>query len=440
MLPETDQITQGNGDGMAEKAHRPQQNRVSTEYPPRTGRILIWGAGALVILLAIGFVIAFFVRRHDNAIADDRATAAADAKVTLDVVTVQPSPRNYPLSLPGETAGWYQSTIYARVDGYIGSWSADIGDRVTQGQVLATIETPELDQQLNAARAKAAASEAQVQVAESQVSITKLTYDRWKDSPQGVVSEQEREEKKADYDSAVARLLEAKAQAQLDEADVGRYSAFEAFKQVTAPYDGVITARRIDIGDLISAGSGANTTPLYSIAQSNLIRVFVDVPQRAAADMVVGLTANATGNQFPDRIFHGKVARSSMSLDTRTRTQRTEVDIPNPDLSLIPGMYVQVVFELNQRGLVQVPAAAILFRPSGLEVAVVDSENKVEFRPVAIAKDDGDTVELAGGVSAGDRVALNISSAVASGEEVTVIDDDKAESSPAPASTDAGQQ
>jgi RND family efflux transporter MFP subunit len=420
LTPETRHAEQDNGN--PSEHHSPPENRISTDYAPGTGRFLLLGVGLLIVLLGIGFIVAFLVHRHDAEAADRAAWAIADAKVTVDVVSAEPTPNSYPLVLPGETAGWYQSTIYARVDGYIGSWSADIGDRVKQGQVLAIIETPDLDQQLQAARAKAAASESQVHVVESDVSIAKLTYDRWRDSPKGVVSEQEREEKKATYDSAVARLAEAKAQARLDEADVGRFSALEEFKKVTAPYDGVITARRIDIGDLISAGSSASTTPLYSIAQSNLIRVFVDVPQRAAAEMVVGLPAHAASNQFPNRIFRGKVARSSMSLDPRTRTQRTEVDIPNADLSLVPGMYVQVTFELNQRGLVQVPAAAILFQPSGLQVAVVGPDNKVEFRPVTVAKDDGDTVELASGVSPGDRVALNISSAVLPGEQVNAVE------------------
>jgi len=429
LTSETRHGDQGNGNPMA--AHHPEKDRISVDYAPRTGRWLLLGIGVLIVLLGIGFTVAYLVRRHDQDAANQQASGMTDAKVTVDVVSVKPTPKSYPLVLPGETAGWYQSTIYARIDGYIGSWSADIGDRVKQGQVLAIIETPDLDQQLQAARAKAAASDAQVQVVESDVSIAKLTYERWRDSPKGVVSEQEREEKKATYDSAVAHLAEAKAQARLDEAGVGRISALEAFKSVTAPYDGVITARRIDIGDLINAGSASSTTPLYSIAQSNLIRVFVDVPQKVAAEMVVGLPAHATSNQFSGRIFSGKVARSSMSLDPRTRTQRTEVDIPNADLGLVPGMYVQVTFELNQRGLVEVPAAAILFRPTGLQVAAVGPDNKIEFRPVTVAKDDGDTVELSGGVSPGDRVALNISSAVLPGEEVNAVEEDNDHPAPA---------
>jgi RND family efflux transporter MFP subunit len=416
------QGSDGHENGHPDTQHSTQP-RISIESNTGTGRVLAFAVAVLAILLAVGFTVAYLVRHHNEDSAETLAKSNSDAKPVVDVVAVEPTAKNYPLQLPGQTAGWYQSTIFARVDGYVGTWSADIGDRVKQGQVLATIDTPEMDQQLNAAKAKAAASAAQVTVAESSVSIAKLTYDRWKDSPKGVVSEQEREEKKATFEEANARLTAAKAQQQLDEADVGRYSAMEEFKKVTAPYDGVITARHLDVGDLVSAGSSANTSSLYSIAQSNVIRVFVDVPQKAAADMIVGLGAQATSDQFPDRLFRGKVARSAMSIDPQTRTQRTEVDIPNPDLALVPGMYVQVTFQLNQRGLLEVPAAAILFRSAGLQVAVVGEDGKVDFRPVTVAKDNGDTVILASGVKAGDRVALNISSAVTPGSDVTVNED-----------------
>jgi RND family efflux transporter MFP subunit len=290
---------------------------------------------------------------------------------------------------------------------------------------LATIDTPELDQQLDAAEARANAAMAQVKVATANESIAKITYERWWDSPKGVVSEQERQEKKSTYESATAQLEAAKAQHQLDEADVNRLKALEAFKQVTAPYDGVITSRHIDIGDLVTAGSSSGNTSLYTIAQADVIRTFIDVPQKAAAEMIVDLDATATSDQFPGRVFHGKVARSTRSIDPQSRTQRTEVDIPNTDLVLLPGMYVQVTFQLKQRGLLQVPAAAILFRPKGLQVAVVDDENKVEFHPITIAKDNGDTVELDSGVKENERVALNISNYIAEGEAVAPVDVDK---------------
>jgi RND family efflux transporter MFP subunit len=410
------------GNGQAGIDHQ-SQSRVSTESSSGTGRLLTFAVIALMILLAIGFAIAYGVHQRTEENAEHLAIDNADAKPVVDVVAVQPCARSYPLELPGQTAGWYQSTIYARVDGYLGSWTADIGDRVKQGQVLAKIDTPEMDQQLNAAVARAAASQAQVNVAKSSVSIAKLTNDRWRESPKGVVSEQEREEKQATYEEAVARLAAAQAQAQLDEADVGRYKAMQEFKNVTAPYDGVITGRKVDVGDLVTAGSSANTTSLYSVAKSDVMRVFVDVPQKAAADTNNGLPAVVTSDQYPGRKFPGKVARSAMSMDPQTRTQKTEVDVPNPDFALVPGMYVTVTFQLNQRGLQEVPAAAMLFRSTGLQVAVVGDDGRVDFRPVTVAKDNGDTVVLASGVNSGERVALNLSSAIVPGEQVTIEQD-----------------
>lgn len=421
MSPNTHQ-PEAAGNGQAGVEHE-SQSRVSTESSDGTGRLLMFAVLALMVLLAIGFAVAYWVHKHTEENAEHLAIDNADAKPIVDVVSVRPSARSYPLELPGQTAGWFQSTIYARVDGYLAKWSADIGDRVKQGQVLAKIDTPEMDQQLKAAVARAAASQAQVTVAKSNVSIAKLTNERWRESPKGVVSEQEREEKQATYEEAVARLAAAQAQAELDQADVDRYKAMEEFKNVTAPYDGVVTARKVDVGDLVTAGSSANTTSLYSVAKSDVIRVFVDVPQKAAADTNNGLPAVVTSDQYPGRKFPGKVARSAMSMDPQTRTQKTEVDVPNPDFALVPGMYVTVTFQLNQRGLQEVPAAAMLFRSAGLQVAVVDLNGRVDFRPVTVAKDNGDIVVLASGVNSGERVALNLSSAIVPGEQVAVADD-----------------
>ncbi len=194
-------------------------------------------------------------------------TAAANTPVPVDVITVRYGPETKSLPLAGYVNAWYQTTIYARVSGYVATWSADIGDHVTKGQSLATIETPELDDQLSAAQAKLNVSEANVTVAQAAADFAQTTNDRWANSPKGVVSDQEREEKKAEYDSSVAQLAAAKSQVLLDQANVNSLTELANFKQVRAPFDGVITARHIDIGDLITAGSTASTTSLYSIAQ-----------------------------------------------------------------------------------------------------------------------------------------------------------------------------
>ena len=306
------------------------------------------------------------------------------------------------MTLPGETDAWYESTIYARVDGYVGAWNVDIGDHVKKGKVLAAIETPDLDAKLAAAQAKVRASIALVVARQADADFAKTTYQRWKDSPKGVVSEQERDSKKAAYDSAVAQLNESKAQVGLDQAVVDRYTVLTRFKQVVAPYDGTITERHIDIGNLVTDG-GAKTTPLYRMVKDDPIRVFVNVPQSAASDIKVGASAKIKADNIPDHDFNGKITRTANSINPKTRTLRVEADIPNPDHALVPGMYVNVDFQVPSEGSVQVPAASLVFRSDGPHVGVVDNDNRITFRKVTIVRDNGSTVQLGPGVAAGDR-------------------------------------
>ncbi|MBV9315902.1 MAG: efflux RND transporter periplasmic adaptor subunit, partial [Gammaproteobacteria bacterium] len=224
---------------------------------------------------------------------------------------------------------------------------------------------------------------------------------------------------KAAYDSSVARERAAQADAALAQARVDKYQALTQFKKVTAPYDGVITVRDIDIGNLVTAGSTSSTTPLYVMTQNNPIRIFVDAPQSAADDLIAGnAPVQVETSAGAVRDYSGKVARTAQALNPQARTLRVEVDISNPRDELVPGMYVKVGFALPPRGLVQVPAAALLFRASGPQVARVDSSGKISFRNVTIARDDGSVVELSSGVAPGERLALNVSSQVMDGELV----------------------
>jgi len=398
-----------------------ESQAVSERFDPETGARL--KKGALIFAAVLGFLfVAVSIDRFVKARGVARATAEAmSAPPLVDVVTAAPLEGVQRLVLPGQTAAWHASTIYARVNGYVGKWFVDIGDRVKAGEVLALIETPDLDAQLAAARAQLQAGQAQILVRQAETRLSRTTYERWRDSPQGVVSEQEREEKKADYESAEARLKSAQADLALDEARVNQYAALTAFKKVTAPYDGVITTRDIDIGNLVTAGSTSATTPLYVMTQNDPIRIFVDAPQSAADDL---LNSNApvqveTGSGAT-REYAGKVTRTSEAINPQARTLRVEVDIANPRGEFVPGMYVKVGFALPSRGLVQVPAAALLFRASGPEVARVDGDGHVSFRPVTIGRDDGRVVELASGVSPGERLALNVSSQITEGQLVRV--------------------
>jgi RND family efflux transporter MFP subunit len=338
------------------------------------------------------------------------------------------------LVLPGQTAAWYESPIYARVDGYVANWVADIGDHVRKGQVLATIETPELDAQLQAARAQLNASKAQVGARKAEAEFGKTTNERWRDAPKGVVSDQERESKKADYESAEARLYAANAQVSLDQAKVDQFSALAEFKQVRAPFDGTVTERRIDVGNLVTAGSTSASAPLYRLAQTDSLRVFVDVPQSAAADLMsAGTPAEIRAVSAGGGVFTGKIARTAESISAQARTMRVEVDLLNAGHVLVPGMYVNVAFRLTAHGLVDVPAAALIFRGTAAQVAKVDGSGKIKFADVAIARDNGSFVELASGVQPGDRLVLNISSQIAAGQAVAVHDADAATKSAAPA-------
>jgi len=407
---------------------RAEQGDVSTEFDPETGRRTKRGVSIVAAFLVVCLLVVIAVRSfHARAVVKAGETAYSTPP-PVDVVIARPATVGQDLVLPGETAAWYETTIYARVTGYVAKWLVDIGDHVKKGQVLATIETPELDAELEAARAQLKASEAQVRARMAEAEFSKTTNERWRDSPKGVVSEQERESKKADYESSEARLYAAKAQVNLDKSKVDQYNALTEFKQVKAPFDGTVTERKIDIGNLVTAGSGSTTTPLYRMAQTDPLRVFVDVPQSAAGELMnAGAPAEIRATGAVGGVFSGKIARSAEAINAQARTMRVEVDMPNGNHALVPGMYVNIAFKLPPRGSVEVPAAALIFRAGGAQIAEVEPNGKIQFENVLIARDNGSLVELASGVRPGDRLVLNISSQIASGQTVAVNEPDAAD-------------
>jgi RND family efflux transporter MFP subunit len=398
---------------------------IPDEYSSGTGRRLT----TIAIVFAIALGATFFFVSGINAHDEDKLAAATEAQAkeppAVEVITVTPAPSAQILTLPAGARGWYTSTIYARVSGYLTKWLADIGDKVKKNQVLAIIDTPELDAQLDAAKAQFKASEAELKVKEAEAEFAQTTYQRWSGSAKGVVSEQEREDKKAGFASAVAKLHAAQARVNLDKSNVDRLTYTAQFKQVTAPYDGVITDRHIDIGDLVTAGSTSNTSPLFGISQYDQIRVFTNVPQSASGDIGVGTAAKITAAEYPSQIFEGKVTRTSQSLDPQARTLRVEVDLPNPGFKLLPGMYLKVAFNLKSSAYVQIPASALLFRTAGPQVALIQPDSTVKFTDVQIGRDNGNTIEISSGLSEGDRVALNINNQIQDGSKVTVRENSK---------------
>ncbi|HVY08368.1 MAG TPA: efflux RND transporter periplasmic adaptor subunit [Burkholderiales bacterium] len=410
----------------------PDHTHVQTGFSSGTGRRMKLSAITLAVLLVAGFLSVHFIKASGESRLQDATKVEATQRPMVNVVTVQNPGGARPLTLPGETAAWYESTLYSRVNGYVAKWTVDIGEHVGKGQVLALIETPELDADLVAARAELVAAQAQVTVRAAEAEFAKTTNERWRDSPKGVVSDQEREAKRSDYDGSIARLNAAHAQVQLDRAKVERFAALQQFKQVVAPFDGTVTERRVDVGNLVTAGSTSGNTLLYRISQETPMRVFVDAPQSVSADLLK--PGVAVQIKAGNAAIAGQVSRTAKAIDVRARTLRVEVDIPNADQSLVPGMYVDVTFSLPGSDHVQVPAAALVFRSSGPQVAVVDASGRVSFRGVVIARDDGNMVELGSGLAPGEKVALNISSRVAEGDIVAVAaSGDRAVAAAAPA-------
>jgi RND family efflux transporter MFP subunit len=398
-----------------------------TSYSPRTRRRLMIFVSAVALALGGGFLFVHHEKTASEAQLADTTKRQASELPRVDVVTVGPSPSTQILALPGEAAAWYTGTIFARVNGYVGRWFHDIGDYVKKGQVLATIETPELDAEFKSAKAKLKVSEAQVLLKQAQLEFATTTYERWRDSPIGVVSEQEREDKKARFGEAVAELQAARAQFGLDQALVDRAAAFESFKRVRAPFDGTIIERRVDLGDLVTAGSTTNTTVLYRITMDDPLRVFINAPQSAAAQLMrVGTPGVITADYRPNERFKGTVARTAKAINPQVRTLRLEVDIRNPNHTLVPGTYVNVTFELKSGGLIEIPAAALLFRTKGPQVAVikdiVDEHGVVDIRDVTIGRDNGNVVEISAGLEKGDKVALNLNRRIVNGEKVELHD------------------
>jgi RND family efflux transporter MFP subunit len=401
-------------------ADRPGQ----TSYSPGTRRRLMMLVCAVVLALG-GFLFLHHEKTASRTQHTDTTKREAFELPRVDVVTVGSPPSSQALVLPGETAAWYAATIYARVNGYIEHWFNDIGDHVDKGQVLATIETPDLDGELHSAKVKLKLSEDQVLVKQAQLEFATSTYERWRNSPKGVVSDQEREDKKARYGEAAAELRAARSQVDLNQALVDRIAAFEGFKQVRAPFDGTIIERRVDLGNLVTAGSTTNTTVLYRMTLDDPLRVFINAPQSTAAQLMrVGTPGVITCDYRPNERFKGSVTRTAQAINPEVGTLRVEVDIPNPNHTLVPGTHVTVSFELASSGLMEIPAAALLFRTKAPQVAVIkdiaDEHGVVDIRDVTIGRNDGNVVEISAGLEKSDKVALNLSSRIVDGEKVEI--------------------
>jgi RND family efflux transporter MFP subunit len=333
------------------------------------------------------------------------ASTAEQSRLYVKTTAPKRSAGGQTLALPGTLQGFVQSPIAARASGYLKRWTKDIGSRVAKGELLAEIETPEIDQQLSqavAAREQAASS----------LALAKSTVERWEGlRKKDVVSQQDLDEKR----SAVAQQQANVAAA---EANVQRLNQLEGFKRIVAPFAGVITRRNVDVGDLIDAG-GAASRPLFLLAQTDPLRVYVNVPQAHAQLVKPGQNVVITQAELHGQKFIGQVGRTAASIDTATRTMQVEIALPNKEGLLLPGAYVQVALPLQASGALLVPTNTLLFRGEGTMVAVVDGQGKVALKKVAIGRNFGENFEATDGIGDGDTLVLNPPDWLADG--VTVV-------------------
>jgi multidrug efflux system membrane fusion protein len=453
---------------------KPAPPSLNNKHPhTRSLRLLLFGLISLVVLA--GLVLAGILPRLARQKKINAAAQLVQNSIpNVNVVAAQQAPAASSLQLPGDVEAIQVATISAQTTGYLRQWHVDIGDRVRAGQLLAEIDTPQVDQQLQQARAdltQAVAglgqAEANLKQAVTNMEYARITYERNQYlAQQHVVSDQVRDQTKAAYDAAKATvdamqasINAAKAFIASNEANVRSLKALQQFQRVLSPFSGVITARNVEVGSLINPSNntsissatgttpanamipGSGTTPkgtnapatsggLFEIARIDRLRIFISVPQTFAGTIKAGQTAQISFREFPDKTFPGQVVRTTSALDPGSRTLLTEVQISNRDYQLLPGMYATVDFGVQSTDPpARIPAAALIIDASGPQVAVVTSEQKVHYQKVVIGRDYGGEVDIVSGLEPGTMIIVNVADGLEEGAQV------KAQQAPKTSST-----
>jgi len=396
MLPQTDVQTMAEGSPTANGGGTGQRAQKH------------WLALAIAVIAVAGLLIFGIWSRVRARTALNTETAQA-ALTAVSVVSPKQTTPAQEIILPGNVQPYISSPIYARTNGYLKKWYFDIGAHVKQGELLALIETPEVDQQLQQARSNLLTAQANLELA----SITKTRYQGLLKS--NAVSQQ-------DVDNAVGTYNANNAIVEADKAAVEQYSALVSFEKVYAPFDGVITARNTDIGDLINSGSSTSVkTDLFHIAQPGKLRVYVNVPEEYSRGIKVGMTADLSLAEFPDHKFQGKLVRTADDINLTTRTLLVEIDVNNPTGTLLTGSYAEVHLAVpTQASTFLIPVNTLLFRTEGLRVGIV-KDGKVVLTAVTPGHDFGDQIEIVSGVKVNDQVIINPPDSIVSGQEVQIV-------------------
>jgi RND family efflux transporter MFP subunit len=412
-----EQEMSGTSKGEAAVLKHETENGDAKRDRPQASRGSVLTIVVIVLLVAAAIAIAGIVKRkHSSAELDKYTDGTAPPPVSLTQPVMQQTARE--IVLPGNMQAFTLAPIYARTTGYVKAWYHDIGTYVHKGELLAIIETPELDQQLASAKADLA-------TAQSNAGLAKLTAGRYQDLiGRNAVSQQ-------DTDNAATQMAASNTQVASAAANVRRLEELQSFERIESPFDGVITARNLDIGQLISA-TGSTTTAgagtvtgnrqIFDISAIRTLRVFINVPQVYAPDAKNGTTATLTLPQYPGRSFTGKLVRSSSAVDPTTRTLLAEVDVDNRSGELLPGSYTEVHLKVAATApALIVPVSALILEPDGLRVATVDTNHHVHLVRVTPGRDYGATVEVLSGLQPGQAIVANPPDSLTDGEEVRVI-------------------
>jgi RND family efflux transporter MFP subunit len=362
---------------------------------------------ALVIVAAVA--LAFWgIATRAKALSAVTTETRELAVPTVAVITPAKGAPQQDIVLPGTMQAFTDAPIYARTNGYLRKWYADIGSHVRAGQVLADIDSPEVDQQLEQARADLATADANARLAQS-------TAERYRDLIKtDSVSKQDLDNANGSLEAKLTAVTSAKA-------NVRRLEQLKGFGQLTAPFDGVVTARNTDVGALIDSGS--NAKELFHVAAVHRLRVFVNVPEIYSRAAQPGMKADLTLTEFPGRAFTGTLARTALSIDTASRTLLTEIDVENPKGELLPGSYAEVHLKLpSAQSTYKLPINAIIFRTEGVRIAVVGADGKVTLQPVTLGRDYGDSLEVVSGISGRERIIVNAPDSIEAGQSVRVAE------------------
>jgi RND family efflux transporter MFP subunit len=394
-----------------ERERQQQQQQRRQEQHRQTRRKGYLLAAVLGFIFVVIAVVGISIRLSER-----RALAKETEEIavpTVEVVHPSTEPPQSELQLPSTLQAYIEAPIYARTTGYLRRWFKDIGSKVNKGELLADIETPEVDQELLQSRAARDQAAAQLKLAQSSAK-------RWENlQKMDAVSQQETDERSSSYIQGEANLNAA-------DANVRRLEQLESFKHIYAPFSGVITTRNTDVGSLVNAGNGGPTQQLFVIAQIDPIRIYVNVPETDSPSIHKGVKVDIEVPALVGKHFTGSVVRTAEAIDPATRTLNTEIDVPNPKGQLLPGSYAQVHLALSQQvQRLTVPSNALLFRAEGPRAAVVGAGSKVQLRPVAIGRDFGNTVEIISGLEQTDAVVVSPSDSLENGQVVRVAQGSK---------------